>query len=188
MPSTATSQRLRGVGVGAVTASVAIAAHGTAGGGYPPTAMMMLILLIAGTFGAAAAHNRTMGRRALVGVLAAGQVVAHVALMWATPVSLHGDAAHSSLSSSSHHSGAMVLAHATAVVVAALVIYGGEQGCRCVRTAVHNALRSLCVPQAAHHNVLPLLHRDYSDRWCNFTLVSGTGTRGPPVAAFHHAH
>ena len=65
--------------VGLLTAALAIEAHALAGGGAPPGSTAVLLSVLAITAGALAATvDRTADARVLFGLLALGQLVAHV--------------------------------------------------------------------------------------------------------------
>ncbi len=72
---------LRGTAVGALTAALAIAAHGVAGGRLPDGAVAAQLLVLSVTLGALAA-NLTAANRTVVlwGLLGAGQLLAHALL------------------------------------------------------------------------------------------------------------
>ena len=74
--------------MGLLTAALAIEAHALAGGGAPPGSTAVLLSVLAVTAGALAATvDRTADARVLFGLLALGQLVAHVML---TIVGPHG--------------------------------------------------------------------------------------------------
>ena len=81
-------RRLRGCAVGASTASLAVAAHGIAGGGYPNSTALTLLLIAGTAIGAVAAAARG-GPLAVIGLLGAGQLASHLALT----VALHHETA-----------------------------------------------------------------------------------------------
>lgn len=111
--------RLPGAAAGALTAALAVAAHGTAGGGLPsgPTAAMLALLSI--TLGALVATIRdAVDFRVLVAVLAGGQLLSHVLLS-------AGGHAHSPTTGAPPL--LMLGAHVVAVAVgAALIAAGGR--------------------------------------------------------------
>ncbi|MEU2036305.1 hypothetical protein [Nocardia amamiensis] len=72
--------RLRGGLVGALVATLAVAAHGAAGGGVPDSTELTLLLLIAAAAGSAADTAPGRPGPVLVGLLGAGQLAGHVVL------------------------------------------------------------------------------------------------------------
>ncbi|AQA21905.1 putative membrane protein [Rhodococcus sp. MTM3W5.2] len=81
---------MRGAAVGALTAALAVAGHGVAGGGYPDSSALTLLVLCCAAVGALAG-GLGGGRGALLGALAAGQLVGHLALSTAlTAHQFHG--------------------------------------------------------------------------------------------------
>src|SRR5437899_11093533 len=75
---------LRGVVVGTTVATLAVAAHGLAGGCYPGSAALTLLLFAAAGAGAIASllpvPAGISGHAALLAALAAGQLAAHLAM------------------------------------------------------------------------------------------------------------
>ncbi|MEW2479735.1 hypothetical protein ACPCIR_29740 [Mycobacterium sp. NPDC051198] len=84
-----TAAPLRGTAVGALTAALAIAAHGVAGGGLPDGAVAAQLLVLSVTLGALAATLAAANRTAVLwSLLGTGQLLAHALL--ATAGHAHG--------------------------------------------------------------------------------------------------
>jgi hypothetical protein len=116
---------LRGLAVGSLTAALALAAHGAAGAVPGSGAAAILLALLATGFGGlASALERADEPAVLVALLAAGQAVGHLMLV---------AAGHSH---APVPGGAMLAAHALAVVVGALLIAGAERLCRALSTVL----------------------------------------------------
>ena len=114
----ASAAPLRGGAVGSVTAALAVAAHGIAGGGYPGGAGLALLMVVSIGVGAMTAVPRRS--TVLLPALMGGQLLAHVALSLGNmPGMLHS---HSLLPST-----AMIAFHGAASVVAALLIAAAER-------------------------------------------------------------
>lgn len=184
--------RLRGVAVGAVTIAVAIAAHGAAGGGFPTGSGLVILLLVGAATGGAATGMRTTpaartADRSLLPNLAVGQVASHAVL--SAVLDQHGAAHHQNLAAGSlaahGESLPMVLAHAVAIVVAAMLIQAGERGCACLSGLVAQviALLALTTPVAVPE-VAGAVAQD-PPRLCPRLITAGLSSRGPPVGAFH---
>ncbi|MBN3511231.1 hypothetical protein [Mycolicibacterium nivoides] len=72
---------LRGTAVGSLTAALAVAAHGAAGGALPGGAVAAQLVVLAVTFGSVAATVARANRTAVLwGLLGTGQLLAHVLL------------------------------------------------------------------------------------------------------------
>lgn len=107
-----TAARLRGCGVGAVSTTLAVAAHASGAGMLPGTAALLLLVGLGAALGSAAASLPWPGtsRLGLVVLLAGGQLAGHL-LLEVTTMTAH--AVPSPL---------MVAAHSGAVVVAAVLV------------------------------------------------------------------
>jgi hypothetical protein len=164
--------RLRGTSVGVLTAALAVAAHGAAGGGWPAGAVTAQLALLAVTLGAVASTMRAANRAwALVGLLGAGQVLAHVLL--AIDGHTHG----------SHPlPGALMLAaHLVAVTVGALLIAGGARFCAALSRVVRAVTRHVSpLPAVTAHVVARNADQPLQSARLLATSVSH---RGPPVSA-----
>jgi hypothetical protein len=164
--------RLRGTSVGVLTAALAVAAHGAAGGGWPAGAVTAHLALLAVTLGAVASTLRAANRATvLVGLLGAGQLIAHALL--AIDGHTHG----------SHplQPGALMLAaHLVAVTVGALLIAGGTRFC----TALSRVLRAV----ARRVPAIPAATAQVAGRSADQPLQSArllatsVSHRGPPVS------
>ncbi|MHC3366108.1 hypothetical protein ACYAFX_00810 [Rhodococcus aetherivorans] len=102
---------LRGAAAGALTAALAVAAHGGAGGGVPGNAAVALLLAVAAGVGLVAAHLRAVPTAVL---LAAGQGATHLVLAAVTTGHLHASAP-------------MLVAHTVAVVACAALLEAAQR-------------------------------------------------------------
>ncbi|CAM2770105.1 MFS transporter [Prescottella defluvii] len=112
---------MRGIAVAGSSVALAIGAHGIAGGGAPHGLTLMLLAGVATVLAACvvAVPALAVRRMWLVPVVAAGQVLSHLALSL-------GDA-HAGIHTGSHLTGPMLLAHSAAVVLCAALIAGAER-------------------------------------------------------------
>ncbi len=162
--------RLRGTAAGLLTAALAVAAHGAAGGGAPTGAAVVLVAVLAGTVGGLAATvARTADVRVLIALLAAGQLVGHVMLSVAGHS--HGVPAFPAP--------AMVVAHALAVAAGATLIAAGDRLCRAVSRAVEVAVRAI-VPPISSRPAVVTAGADQPLRSA-LLLAASMSHRGPPV-------
>jgi hypothetical protein len=164
--------RLRGMSVGVLTAALAVAAHGTAGGGWPGGAVTAQLALLALTLGAVASTMRAASRvGVLVGLLGAGQLLAH--LLLAIDGHTHG----------SHPLNPGVLmpaAHLVAVSVSALLIAGGTRLCAALSRVLRAVARRVRpIPAAATHVGVRSADQPLQSARLLATSVSH---RGPPVS------
>ncbi|MEW1933617.1 hypothetical protein AB0362_15655 [Rhodococcus sp. NPDC079359] len=109
---------LRGGAVGIVTATLAVAAHGMAGGGWPDGSALALLVVVSIGVGAMTALPRR-STALLLPALLGGQLVAHIALSLGGTADMHN---HSLLPST-----AMIAFHAAASVVTGLMIAAAER-------------------------------------------------------------
>lgn len=109
---------LRGGAVGIVTAALAVAAHGMAGGGWPDGSALALLVVVSIGVGAMTALPRR-STVLLLPALLGGQLVAHIALSLGGTADMHN---HSLLPST-----AMIAFHAAASVVTGLIIATAER-------------------------------------------------------------
>ncbi|MFD4438124.1 hypothetical protein [Bacillus safensis] len=132
---------LRGAAVGALTAALAVAGHGIGGGGYPTSAAWTLLMLCCAGVGALAGTVPTgsgsAGRLALLGALAGGQLLGHLALSTAMP---H---AHADLTD---RGTAMLAAHAVASAVCAALILAAERVVEPITRTLLAMLRERAAP------------------------------------------
>ncbi len=158
-----TVMRMRAVFVSGISASLSIAAHAVGGGAVPHQDALVLLLGVALVAGVLAAESRVPVPLLLV----LGQMAGHLVL------GLHDGHLHTP-------GPGMLVAHAGAVVVAALLVRAAEKGCG----AALAVLRRL-VPQ--EYRALPVAVAEpvrtvYRPRvGPGARLVGGTGSRGPPV-------
>jgi hypothetical protein len=162
--------RLRGAAAGLLTAALAVAAHGGAGGGVPTGTAVVLLAVLATTVGGLAATSaRTADVRALLALLAASQMVGHVMLS----VDGHSHGAPASPGP------AMLGAHAAAVAAGAALIAAGDRLCRAVSRAVEVTVRAI-VPPVPGRPVLATAGADQPMRSA-LLLAASVSHRGPPV-------
>jgi hypothetical protein len=162
--------RLRGTATGLLTATLAVAAHGAAGGDAPAGAAVMLLVVLAATVGGLAATiARTADVRVLLGLLGMGQVVGHVLL-----------------SVAGHHHGvpespapAMLIAHSSAVAAGAILVAAGDRLCRAVARAVQVTVRAIVAPVSCGPTVVTA-GTDQPLRSA-LQLAASVSHRGPPV-------
>ena len=167
-PASGPVDRVRGVATGLVTAALAVAAHGAGGGVLPNGATMALLAVLASTAGAVATTIRQLNApRYLLGVLAVGQLLAHLLL-----------------SAAGHHHGgtpavAMLAAHVLAVVAGAALIGAGDRLWRALSRAVRAAVRIV-----AGVTVRPAatVHRADQPLRSALLLAASVSHRGPPVS------
>ncbi|MGU3437382.1 hypothetical protein ACNHUS_30770 [Actinomycetes bacterium M1A6_2h] len=171
------TRELRGGCVGALTAALAVAAHGVAGGGVPSSTSWVFLLALCVCVGVAAATVSPASPSfvVLVGWLAAGQGLAHWAL------SLHlgpSDAAmiHPSMTAP------MWGAHAAAVTACALLVVAAER----LYGPITSVLRApLITPLTRPWVAVALLATSEVSAGPHRTdLRFDIARRGPPVASF----
>jgi hypothetical protein len=164
--------RLRGAAAGLLTAALAVGAHGVASGAPPPGPATALLAVLAATIGAlAATMPRASDARVLLGLLAAGQLVAHLML----------DAAgHSHAPATAPPAAAMLGAHLVAVAAGAALIAAGDRLCGAVSRAIRVTARPAAAPVAA----ATVVAANDADQPLRFTLLlaASMSHRGPPVS------
>jgi len=155
---------------GLLTAALAVAAHGAAGGAPTGAAVVLLALLAATIGGLAVTIARTADVRLLLALLVAGQLVSHVML------SLAG---HSHGAAASPPTAAMLVAHGVAVGVGAILIAAGDRLCRAVSRTVEVAVRTVAAPIP----VTPAVVTTDADQPLRSALLlaASVSHRGPPV-------
>jgi hypothetical protein len=158
-----------------LTAALAVAAHGTAGGGLPSGSTATLLLLLSITLGTLVA---TIGDaadvRVLVAVLAVGQLLGHALL---------GAAGHSHQSTGGAPLGLMVAAHLAANVVGAALIAAGGRLCAAVSRVLVAATLPTCHPVAAASAIA--VHSSDQPLQSARLLSASLSHRGPPVGLAH---
>lgn len=170
--------RFRGGVVGALSATSAVAAHGLAAGSLPATTSLLIMIAACTALGwtIGAMSRRRPGWFTTVGLLGAGQLLAHVSLS-----ALQASSAHHASVSVEHTSGqSMLLVHVVATLFTAAAIRVVEPAVLCVLTAIVALIRAvLCppadtatarAPRAAHDDARPRLR-----------AISALDTRGPPA-------
>ncbi|OZE81443.1 hypothetical protein CH294_10410 [Rhodococcus sp. 14-2483-1-1] len=170
----ASAAPLRGGAVGSVTAALAVAAHGMAGGGWPDGAALTLLVVVSIGVGAMTAVPRRS--TVLLPALMGGQLLAHIALSLSDMSGmLHS---HSLLPST-----AMIAFHAAASVVAALLIAAAERLYGPITSIVRAVLALLtplpdgsAVGRVRFSVALPSIHGTALD-WA-------ISRRGPPMSIY----
>ncbi|MEV6280751.1 hypothetical protein [Nocardia sp. NPDC051832] len=169
----------RGAFVGSAAGAVGIAAHALGGGavslGDSSVALLLgacaLIGVVVNGFHRARPGRSGAGELALL--LIAGQAVGHTALTLA-PGHQH----------TSHSNNLMLLAHALAVPVGALLIRAAEIGLARAASSVRHAVRTLRTRPVASHAPSAIVTAVRPTRTARrLLLCSGIGTRGPPAYA-----
>lgn len=159
---------LRGLAVGCLTATLALAAHGAGGATLGPSAAAVLLVLLAGGVGGLARGLRRAAEPAvLVAVLAGGQVAGHLMLTAAghTHAAVPGRA--------------MLAAHLTAVVTGALLIAGAERLYRALSTVLR--ANHLARPPAPPAPRPPAPIRTDHPLQSRLLVAVSISHRGPPV-------
>jgi hypothetical protein len=165
--------RLRGTATGLLTATLAVAAHSVGSGAAPSGVVVAQLAVLAATVGALAATiARAADTRALIGLLAAGQVCGH--LMMSAVGHTHAGAA-------APPAAVMVTAHAIAVGAGALLITASDRLCRAVSRAVRAAVRIVAAPIAAAPVVA--IGAPQQPLRSALLLAASVSHRGPPVNA-----
>lgn len=163
--------RVRGAGVGAVTAATAVLAHGCAGGHWPASAEWVLLLGVCAGLGMLAASAKVFSRRtALLAMLAIGQLACHAVLSLSTLEHHHGMAA-----------APMLALHTAAIGVCGVLIPAAE---RAVRRAVAWTVRAVAIlvrrpaPISPPDARVPIV---WLAAWSAVSVEEGSlSKRGPP--------
>ncbi|MGW5519511.1 hypothetical protein [Nocardia africana] len=162
------STQLRGGCVGAAAGTVSIAAHALGGGAVAPGSASIMVLIAASTaVGCLAAHTRT-GVFRLMGLLAVGQAIGHLAL---------------SLSPDCHDvliTAPMLVAHLAATVVGAVLVRGAETTLRRAVSLIRRVVGAVThiLGSSGAPVVVSVPETVTAPR--RLVLASGTGRRGPP--------
>lgn len=165
---TTTAARLRGTAAGLLTAALAVAAHGAADNAAPSGAAVALLAVLAATIGGLATTvSRTADVRVLLCLLATGQLVGHLMLT----------AARHSHGEPTSPAPAMLAAHASAVVVGAILIAAGDRLCCAVSRVLKVASRAVVAPIPAKQVVV--IGGDQPLRSA-LLLAASVSHRGPP--------
>lgn len=166
--------RVRGTATGAFTGALAIGAHALAGDVLPSAGSAALLVVLAVTAGTlTAGWARTARMPALLGVLAAGQAVGHLAL--STGGHVHTESA------ASLPTPVMALTHLVAIGVGAILIRACERLCSALSSIVRRHIHRYdgaprATPRAPRFRVdHPLQHV--------LLLAASISHRGPPVGA-----
>jgi hypothetical protein len=154
-----------------LTAALAVAAHGTAGGGLPSGATAAMLALLSITLGALVATTRdAVDFRVLVAILAIGQVLGHVLLG-------AGGHAHSPIVGAPPL--VMLGAHLAAVAVGAALIAAGGRLAAALSRVLVVATRLVRHPVAAT-SVTAVASADQPLQSARL-LSASLSHRGPPV-------
>ncbi|MGV0837657.1 hypothetical protein [Mycolicibacterium thermoresistibile] len=165
------SAPLRGTAAGLLTAALAVAAHGSAGGAIPAGAVSAHLVVLAATVGALTAGLRAAASPwVLIALLSAGQLLGH--LLFSAAGHTHGPPAALP---------AMVFAHTVAVVAGAVLIAAVDRLGNALSKAVR-AIRPVRVrPVAPRAPTTPVRSADQPLR--ALMLAASVARRGPPVGA-----
>jgi hypothetical protein len=160
----------RGVAAGIFTIALTVAAHGCADGMVPSGGAVALLAVVAAALGAGVARwQRTSRAGVLVGALAVGQLVGHLALSTGDTMA------------AAKPSPPMLAAHLTAVVVGAVLVAAAER----LYTALSNTIRR-CRPPAGIPAVAGALMsavRDDPPLQRMRLIAASISHRGPPLGA-----
>lgn len=164
--------RLRGTATGLLTAALAVAAHGVGSGAPPTGAATAQLAVLAATVGALAGTiRRATDTGVLLGLLAAGQLLAHLLL---------SAVGHSHTPTTAPPGAAMLAAHLVAIAAGAALIAAVDRLCSAVSRAVRAAARAVCSPVAAAP-VSATVSADQPLRSA-LLLAASVSHRGPPVS------
>ncbi|MEO9328388.1 hypothetical protein [Gordonia aurantiaca] len=173
-----TVHRMRGCAIGVLSACAAVAAHGTAGGSLPDSDSLLLMIAACAVLGAAIGSlRRSPGPAVTLGLLVAGQFLAHMSLTALDgPAMIHHGIASPSPSPS------MIAMHLVATLVTAVAIRVGESVLPTLLTAIIALVHPVLVPPA---NESPRLDRLVPARDVRHDrhTIAPLGTRGPPPMA-----
>ncbi|WP_018686952.1 hypothetical protein [Actinokineospora enzanensis] len=173
---------LRGVLLGAVTAALAVSAHGMAGGGVPDTAVTLALTGLVGWAGTALADSRAgrvSGPLTTMAVLGISQLGLHVLL---TYVLGPHEAIHAGHSAPPVDARLMVATHVVATVLSALLLTHAGTALTTTAAAVTGLIRALVPPPR------PIPHRPAArpvdvtpGHLLAVVLREVCARRGPPV-------
>jgi hypothetical protein len=166
--------RLRGTAAGLLTAALAVAAHAVGNGMAPSGAVVAQLAVLAATVGALAATiARAADARVLLGMLATGQVCAHVIL---------SAVGHSHVAVTAPPAATMLAAHVVAVGAGAVLIAASDRLCRAMSRAVRVAVRVITGPAS----IAPVVLIGGADQPLRSALLLATSMslRGPPVSLY----
>jgi hypothetical protein len=165
-----TVDSLRGVTSGVFTIALAVAAHGLADGMVPSGGSVALLGVVAAALGAGVARwQRTSQTPVLVGVLAFGQLVGHLALS-------AGDAMPAT-----RLSAPMLAAHLAAVLVGATLVAAAERLYTALSSAIRRCRPATGVLAVAGAPVSAV--RDDPPLQRVRLMAASISHRGPPVGA-----
>ncbi len=148
---------------------MSIAAHALGGGTMAPGSAAIMMLIAASTaIGSLAAHTRT-GLFRLMGLLALGQLLGHLAL---------------TLSPHSHDmliTAPMLVAHLAATVAGAVLVRGAETTLRRAVSLIRRAVGAITHNLGIAGAPVVVSGPDTVAAPRRLVLASGTGRRGPPA-------
>ncbi|MEV4124817.1 hypothetical protein [Nocardia sp. NPDC049707] len=170
----------RGCLVGGMVGTLAIAAHGAAGGGFPDSAESALLLLVSALTGWAAGRLRLgSGRSAVLGPLMLGQFAGHVVLSGLI------DHAHTHTAVGAPRldpylaTGWMLAAHLIATLGCVALILLAER----LYATASSVLRAISVTGSPFALTRPVRWCDPILRHYRFHPNGAIGPRAPPVSA-----
>ncbi len=171
----APAARVRGTAAGALTAALAVSAHGVAGGGLPSGSSAALLALLSITLGALTATVRNAANvKVLLALLTVGQLLSHALL---------GAAGHSHPPATGAPFGLMVAAHLAAIALGAVLIAVGERLCVAISRVLLAGSRHTRPPVAAPSTIVV---RSADQPLQSARLLSASlSHRGPPVSLAH---
>jgi hypothetical protein len=169
------SAPLRGTATGLLTAALAVAAHGAAGGALPTGALGAHLVVLAATVGALTVGLRSAASTpVLVGLLGVGQLLAH--LLFTAAGHAHGP---DTASLPPHRAWVMVFAHTVAVVAGAMLVAAVGRLGGALSRAVRAARPVDLPPVAPTAPTVLVCSADQPLR--ALTLASSVARRGPPA-------
>lgn len=167
---------VRGCVVGGASGGSAIAAHAAAHGGLPASSALTFMVAVCAGLGWLVSAWRSPaagGLGVLAGILAGGQVLAHLSL--AALVGGHGMML----------SPQMGAAHAAAAVLTAGTCHALESALSSLLTAMSRVIRVLLSAPVATRPTWVVLTSGDVDRRTVITATASCGTRGPPWPRCH---
>ncbi|MFI9380931.1 hypothetical protein [Kutzneria sp. NPDC052558] len=157
----------RGAMLAVSSTTLAVTAHGVAGGGWPealPVLPLSLLIALAGT----ALADRWRSGWTIIGALGTAELTQHVLLSV-----MHGDAAFGT--------GFMAAAHLVALLLTAVLLAKADAAVVAIAGAVHRLLP--CVPSFPHPDrvrIAPVVSRP-ADQVLDVLFRRSLGRRGPPL-------
>lgn len=167
----AVTARVRGSGVGAVSTSLAVAAHATGGGMRPDASALLLLAGLGTALGAAAGTlpGLRSARLGLLGLLGVGQLAGHF-LLGTTAMDGHVSPSR-----------AMLVAHAGAVLMAAALVVLAERVGPACAAALGRVLPALSAPLVVRRRPVPAPVPVTATPIRRLLVATSLARRGPPV-------